>query len=162
MAFDYDDTLVNSTESFHKALVEAPTAYSPKFWSVVNRSYDLDRPKVITYALAWVFRALGIRVTVLTARPAVDGDALKKEWRHLVPRGYFVFAQDSECKHLFLQNGTYLLYFGDGDSDIQEARKAGVFPIRIRRSPGSLMKEDYSPGKLGELVIPFSEYSFGA
>ena len=158
VAFDYDDTLVQSAPAFQRAFANSTQAFSPEFWAVVNQSYELEKPKLISYSLAWLFRVFGFRVTVVTTRPAISADALKKEWRHLVTRGSFIFATDKESKHVYLQNGNYVLFFGDSDSDISEARRAHVFPIRIRRSPKSLYKDDYHPGTLGELVIPFSEY----
>jgi acid phosphatase class B len=51
-----------------------------------------------------------------------------------------------------------VLFFGDSDSDIQEAKQAHVFPIRVKRSKHSIFKEDYNPGAFHELVIPLSEY----
>lgn len=158
VAFDYDDTLVYSTPAFQKALDQGVQPYSPGFWSVVNRSYDLEKPKLISYGLAWLFRIFGFRVTVLTSRPAVDAEALKKEWRHLIARGRFIFAAAGEAKHQYLSDGNYVLFFGDSDTDIAEARKAHVLPIRIRRSPKSIYKDDYHPGTMRELVIPFSQY----
>ncbi len=158
VAFDYDDTLVNSVDAYHKAFAGAPQAYSPEFWSIVNNAYDIEKPKYIPYGLAWLFRVCGFKVAVITSRPQIDADGLKKEWRHLVPRGRFLFASDKTAKHQFLANGTYVLFFGDSDTDIEEARKAHVLPIRVRRNKRSVFKEDYNPGTLGELVIPLSEY----
>ena len=158
VAFDYDDTLVFSTPSYSRAFATATQPYSPEFWAVVNKSYDLEKPKLVAYPLAWLFRAFGFKVSILTARPPIEAEALKKEWRHLISRGNFVFGADAAKKNAYLQSGNYVIFFGDGDSDIQEARRARVYPVRIRRSPKSLYKEDYHPGTLGELVIPFSEY----
>lgn len=158
VAFDYDDTLVNSAGAFKKAYANAQQAYSPGFWTIVNNAYELERPKLFTYPIAWVFRCLGFRVSVVSSRPAVDAEPLKKEWRYLIGRGNFYFAGDDGNKRAILSTGNFVLYFGDSDTDIMEARKARVFPIRVRRSRQSLFKEDYHPGTLGELVIPFSEY----
>lgn len=159
VAFDYDDTLVFSAPAFRRGFAKSTQAFSPDFWAVVNQSYDLEKPKLLTYPLAWAFRIFGFRVTVLTARPPVEADALKKEWRHLISRGNFIFAGDESAKQGHLASGNYILYFGDSDTDIEVARRARVFPIRVRRSNKSVYKEDYNPGTLGELVIPFSEFS---
>lgn len=158
VAFDYDDTLVNSKPAFDKAFAATQQPYSDAFWAVVNQSYDLEKPKLIPYSLAWLFRILGFKVAIVTTRPAVSAEALKKEWRHLIARGHFIFASDKTAKHSFLESGNYVLFFGDSDSDIQEARQAHVFPIRVRRSLQSVFREDYNPGSMHELVIPFSEY----
>jgi acid phosphatase class B len=158
VAFDYDDTLVHSDAAFSKAIATGQQLYSEGFWTVVNQNYDLETPKYIPFVLAWAFRIFGFHIAVLTTRPAIGADPLKKEWRHLVSKGYFIFASDKTAKHSFLQNGNYVLYFGDSDSDIEEARQAHVFPVRVRRDRHSTFKEDYNPGSMHELVIPFSEY----
>ena len=158
VAFDYDDTLVHSAAAFSKAFSATTQPYTPEFWAVVNQNYDLEKPKLFTYPLAWAFRFLGFKVSVITSRPNVQAEPLKKEWRHLVNRSNFIFTNEAQTKHGVLSNGNYVLFFGDSDTDIAEARRAKVYPVRIRRSPKSLFKEDYHPGTLGELVVPFSEY----
>src|SRR5207249_3954830 len=109
-------------------------------------------------ALAWIFRICGFRVAILTTRPGISADALKKEWRHLISRGHFVFSSEKTAKHEFLRSGNYVLFFGDSDSDMEEARQAHVLPVRIRRNLQSVFKDDYNPGSRHELVIPYSEY----
>lgn len=156
VGFDYDDTLVFSTPAFDKAFHSGAQPFSPQFWSVVNKSYELERPKLVANALAWTFRLFGFRVSIVSARPPYDGDALKKEWRRLASQ--FVFAGDPGAKHAVLAQGNYVLFFGDSDSDIAQGRLARVTSVRIKRSPKSSYKEDYHPGSLRELVIPFSEY----
>lgn len=158
VAFDYDEALVASAPAYSRAFAQAGQAYSPQFWSVVNSSYDIERPKALPFALAWLFRLCGFRVTVVTSRPAIDVDGLKKEWRHLVPPSRFIFASDKTARQTYLQNGNYLLFFGDSDSDIEEARRAHVLPIRVRRARDAFFKNDYHPGTLGELILPLSQY----
>lgn len=158
VAFDYDDTLVNSAAAYGKAFSNAAQAYSPQFWAVVNNSYELEKPKKLIYPLAWLFRIFGFKIAVITARPAVDNEALKKEWRHLVYPVNFIFGAEGVNKHRHLQNGNYVLFFGDSDTDVEQARRARVFPIRVRRHMKSIYKDDYHPGTFGEVVIPFSEY----
>ncbi|MCX5790411.1 MAG: hypothetical protein NTX64_18185 [Elusimicrobia bacterium] len=124
--------------------------------SIVNSNYDLEEPKLIPYALAWAFRVFGFRITILANRPEVNGAPLRKEWRHLA--GRFVFAGAPGSMHAALKDGNYVIFFGDSDTDITEGRLAKVYSIRVRRSRKSSHKEDYHPGSLGELVIPYSEY----
>ncbi|MDE2038916.1 MAG: hypothetical protein KGO96_11315 [Elusimicrobia bacterium] len=158
VAFDYDDTLVSSAGSFSNAFAHSAQPYSTDFWTIVNQSYDLEQPKLLAYPLAWAFRLLGFRVSIITTRPPIHDEALKKEWRHLVGRGRFIFVKDSQAKRDVLQSGNYMLFFGDSDSDIKEARLAHVYPIRVRRGPKSIFKLDYHPGAFGELVLPYSQY----
>ena len=157
VAFDYDDTLVDSAAAYEKAAhaVAAQQRYSPGFWAAVNNSYELETPKVLPYALAWTCRILGFKVMIMADRSGADGDALKKEWRKLSPRG-FVFTSQPQNKHLHLQDGRYVLFFGDSDRDMLEARKAGVLAVRVKRNRRSVSHDDYNPGTMGELVLPFS------
>jgi acid phosphatase class B len=156
VAFDYDDTLVFSTPAYTRAFASGVPPFTPAFWEIVNNSYELDSRKPVPYALAWIFRIFGFKVTILTPRPGVGGAALKKEWRYLATS--FIFTDGSEKKHRFLEDGNYVLYFGDSDSDIAEGRKARVPTLRVKRSPKSSYKEDYNPGGQSELVVPLSDY----
>ena len=158
VAFDYDDTLVDSTAAYAKAHGAGVQTFSPEFWAIVNQSYDLERPKLLTYPLAWIFRMFGFKIAVITGRPGIQTEPLKKEWRHLVARQNFFFDSGGDLKRQHLQSGNYVLFIGDSDSDVQEARRAKVYPVRIRRSSKSIYKEDYHPGTFGELVVPFSEF----
>jgi hypothetical protein len=157
VAYSYDGALVDSAASIAKASRAASAPASPQYWAVLNSSYDLESPKLLPLALAWAFRGLGFRITIIADRPASGGDGLRKEWRHLAPHG-FVFNPEPENKHVHLQDGRNVLFFGASDSDISEARKAGVYPVRIKRAKGS-GAVDYHPGAQGELVLPLSEYS---
>ncbi len=156
VAFDYDDTLVYSTPAFAKAFSSGVQPYSPQFWRTVNTNYDLERPKPVPYLMAWAFRILGFKVSVLTSRPNYDGGALRKEWRMLATD--FVFSGNSGNKHKYLRDGNYVLYFGDSDADIIQGRKAGVLTLRVKRNSKSLYKDDYHPGSLREFVIPLTEF----
>jgi acid phosphatase class B len=156
--FEYDDGLVFSTPAYVKAFATAQQPFSPEFWSVVNRSYDIEKPKIIPYALAWAFRLFGFKVAIMADRPSTDGDALRKEWRRLTPKTMFFFVKDRGNRQAFLDRGNFILYFGSDDSGIMDARKAGIYPLRVKRSPKSFKKEDYRPGTLGELMIPLTQY----
>jgi acid phosphatase class B len=157
VAFTYDDGLVASAAAFEKASGAVTQARSPEYWKIVNNAYDLESPKLVPYGLALLLRAFGFRVTILAERGASGGDALKKEWRHLSPRG-FLFVPDPEELHLHLQDGRYVLFFGDGDRELLEAKKAGVYAVRIRRGSKAVHDGEYSPGKMGELVLPLSQF----
>lgn len=157
VAFDYDDTLVFSSPAFAKAYESGAEPFSPRFWNVVNNSYDLEKPKIVSNSLAWILRLLGFQITIISSRSGEGGEALKKEWRRLASQ--FIFAQDRYKKHIYLnQQDGCLLFFGDADTDITEGRLAKVYTFRILRSPNSTYKEDYHPGTLQEISIPFSQY----
>jgi acid phosphatase class B len=158
VAFDYDDTLVDSAAAYEKASrsVSAEQRRSAGFWAAVNNNYDLESPKLVPYTLACLFRVLGFKIMILADRSAAEGDALRKEWRHLAPRG-FVFTGQPENKHLHLQDGRYVLFFADSDRDMLEAKKAHVYAVRVKRGKRHVGDDDYNPGTMGELVLPLSE-----
>ena len=158
VAFEYDDGLVFSTPAYVKAFASVQQPFTPQFWSVVNRSYDIEQPKFLAQGAAWAFRLFGFKVAIIADRPSTDGEALRKEWRRLTPKTLFFFAADRGDKKNFLEKSNFVLVFADGDSFIMDARQAGVYAVRIKRSPRSHQKENYHPGTLGEFVMPFSQY----
>lgn len=155
VAFTYDDTLVDSSAAFAKA-ESASQARGPEYWTIVNNAYDLESPKILPYALACVARAFGFRVVILAERQASGGEALKKEWRRLAPRG-FVFEPDPEQTHQRLQDGRFVLFFGSSDLDMLQARHAGVYAVRVKRGKKAVGGGAYNPGQQGEFVLPFSD-----
>lgn len=155
-AFTYDDTLVHSEASYEKAEGRVQQLRSPEFWKIVNNAYDLETPRIVPYGLACALRAFGFRILILAERGGTDGDALKKEWRHLAPRG-FVFVPDPAELHLHLEGGRYVLFVGTGDRELLEAKKAGVYALRVKRGSHAVNHGEYSPGRMGEVVLPFSD-----
>lgn len=156
-AFTYDDTLVHSGAAYDRAAGRVQLLRSPEYWKIVNNAYDLESPKILPYGLACVLRAFGFRILILAERGGTGGDALKKEWRRLAPRG-FVYVSDPEDLHLHLQDGRYVLFFGNGDRELLEAKKAGVYAVRVKRGKKAVSTGEYNPGQMGELVLPLSEF----
>ena len=157
VAFDYDDTLVNSNKAYEKASASAVQREGPAFWAALNNAYDLETVKYVPFALACALRGLGFRVMIMAERQGADGDALKKEWRKLAPRS-FIFTPDPTAKHLHMQEGHFVAFFGDSDQDMLEAKKVNVLGLRIKRGKRSVKNDQYSPGKMGETVIPLSQF----
>ena len=157
VAFDYDDTLVNSTKAYEKASGAAIQRESPTFWSVFNNAYDVETVKYVPFTIACILRGLGFRVLIMAERQGTGGDALKKEWRRLAPRS-FIFTPDPTAKHLHMQEGHFVAFFGDSDQDMLEAKKVNVLGVRIRRGKRSFKNDLYSPGRMGEVVIPLSQF----
>ncbi len=157
VAFDYDDTLVDSAKAYEKASASATQHDSPSFWGALNNAYDLESVKLVPFSIACVLRGLGFRVVIMAERQAVEGDALKKEWRKLAPRS-FLFTPDGTAKHLHMQEGHFVAFFGDSDQDMLEAKKVSVLGVRIRRGKHPVKNDQYSPGKMGEVVIPLSQF----
>lgn len=157
VAFDYDDTLVDAAKAYEKASGASVQRAGPGYWAAVNNAYDLETIKYVPYTLACLLRGLGFRVMIMAERQGSDGDALRKEWRKLAPRS-FIFTPDPAAKHLHMQEGHFVAFFGDSDIDMLEAKKAGVLGVRIRRGRRSVKNDQYSPGKMGEVVIPLSQF----
>lgn len=157
VAFDYDDTLVDSSKAFEKASRSVTQRDSPTFWGALNNAYDLENVKLVPFAIACAARGLGFRIVILAERQAVEGDALKKEWRKLAPHG-FIFTPDPTNKHLQMQEGHFVAFFGDSDQDMLEAKKVNVLAMRVRRGSRSVKNDPYSPGKMGDVVIPLSQF----
>lgn len=157
VAFTYDDTLVHSAPAYEKAAGRVQQVRGPEYWRIVNNAYDLETPKILPFALACALRGFGFRVLILAERGAGGGEALKKEWRHLAPRS-FVYVADPADIHLHLQDGRYVLFFGDGDREMLEAKKAGVYAVRVKRGAKAVNGGEYNPGRMGELVLPLSEF----
>lgn len=157
VAFDYDDTLVDASKAYEKASGAAVAREGPAFWGALNNAYDLETVKYVPFALACALRGLGFRVMIMAERQGTDGDALKKEWRKLSPRS-FIFTPDAKAKHLHMQEGHFVAFFGDSDQDMLEAKKVNVLAVRIKRGKRAVKNDQYSPGKLGETVIPLSQF----
>lgn len=159
VGFGYDTTLVCSTAAYRKAMDQGVAPYSYSFWSIVNRSYDLEHPKIIPMAIAWAFRIFGFKISIITSRPDIDASGLRKDWRLLVNPKRFIFAQSDTAKVQYLDSGNFILFFGGADSEIQAARAARVYPIRILQSKECLINPaDYHPGEFHEHKVPFSQY----
>ena len=157
VAFDYDDTLVDASKAYEKASQSVMQRDSPTYWGALNNAYDLESIKYVPFALACAMRVLGFRVVIMAERQGVSGDALKKEWRKLSPRG-FIFTPDPTAKHLHMQEGHFVAFFGDSDQDMLEAKKVNVLAVRVRRGKRPAKNDQYSPGKMGEAVIPLSQF----
>lgn len=157
VAFDYDDTLVDASKAYEKASGAAVTREGPAFWGALNNAYDVESVKFVPFALACALRGLGFRVMIMAERQGTDGDALRKEWRKLSPRS-FIFTPDPAAKHLHMQEGHFVAFFGDSDQDMLEAKKANVLGVRIKRGKRAVKNDQYSPGKMGEVVVPLSQF----
>lgn len=157
VAFDYDDTLVDASKAYEKAAASSVAREGPAYWGVLNNAYDVESVKYVPFVLACALRGLGFRVMIMAERQGTDGEALKKEWRKLSPRS-FVFTPDPKSKHLHMQEGHFVAFFGDSDQDMLEAKKVNVLAVRIKRGKRAVKNDQYSPGKLGEAVIPLSQF----
>lgn len=154
IGFDYDDTLSFSTPAFDKAFASRDSGvveFSPEFWGIVNANHRLEKKKAGVISWAVFLKLLGFDIVVVTARLPINTDALVASWDWLHDGFYFTKEKDQ-----FMKRYRFLVFIGDSDSDIEQAQAAGVWAVRARRSPESSYKENYSPGKFREWVLPFS------
>lgn len=159
VGFDFDDTLAFSTPSFEaagekystRAISQSHPDYE-KFWTEVNSTPERDIRKPKTFAIAYAADALGCDIVVVTARSGIGREPFIDYWDETFDEIYFT----SDKSRIF-RHGGYRVFFGDSDSDIEEAQKVGVPGVRIERNPNSSYKAKYNPGSLGEIVIPGTE-----
>ncbi len=152
VGFDYDDTLIFSTQAFRAGERSGNPYYSPEYWRVVNNSFNLEKVKLVPMTTALLYKALGFDVVIITARQGYGGEKLQEHWKWLAKEFYF-----ERNKSSILEKGRFVAFFGDSDSDITEALKAGVKPIRVKRSKESDYKGKYHPGQYKECILPFSD-----
>lgn len=158
VGFDIDDTLLFSTPAFQKGFNSDVKPFSKEFWRIVNRSdsgASIVKKKV--YELVKKHQAAGDEVYVITARKPYNGIYLKRfiKDKFGIPISHIFFAPNGKVekmKELKLD-----IFYGDSDSDIEDALKAGVKPIRVLRSPKSSYKKKFHPGKFGEEILKDSE-----
>jgi acid phosphatase (class B) len=158
VGFDLDDTLLFSTPAFNKGFRSVHSAWSPSFWTLVNKS-DVKHSvvKESVRAILDKHRNQGDDIYIITARrpygtaPLLDylekTFHVEREWVFFEPKG-----KSQRMKALGLD-----IFYGDSDTDISDALDAGVRGIRIRRSPKSWHKKNYHPGKFNEPILENTE-----
>lgn len=154
--FEYDDGIVYSTPALQAAAKESLEPSSPDYWNAVNRSYTYERLKPLPWLTAWAFKAAGVRIAVFCDRGQAGSDSLEVSWRRLADD--FYFTENDNAKYEILEKNRFIFYAGPSDSGIIQARKAGVYPLRIKKSIKSAGAFEYNPGKFGEKTLPLSEF----
>lgn len=154
--FEYDDGLVYSTPAFQAAAKEKLEPGTPDYWNSVNRSFAYERLKPVPWLCAWSLRIIGVRVTFFLDRGAQGADSLEASWRSLAEQFYFPASEEEKFR--VLDKKRFILYAAPSDSGIIQARKAGVTPLRIKKSPKSVNPLESNPGKFGERTLPFSGF----
>jgi hypothetical protein len=155
-AFEYDDGLSYSTPAFQAASRDNLQPDTPDYWNSVNRSCRYERLKPAAWLAAWSLKALGVKIAVFCDRGPEGADSLEASWRKLAD--YFYFPRTEDEKYRLLEKSRFILYAGASDSGIIQARKAGVPPLRLKKSHKSTAKSEYHPGKFGERTLPLSQF----
>jgi acid phosphatase class B len=172
IGFEYDDGLVFSTPAFNQAAGrcdikgESPSnsqviknAISPDkkdYWNFLNRSYKLERTKLIPLLTAGVFKTFGFDIYVICMREDIGTDSIKYSWKPFINE--FIFVENDLKKYKVLEKENFLLYFANSDADIIQSKKANTTVIRLKRSSKSVNKTLYTPGKFNEFILPLSEF----
>lgn len=154
--FEYDDGLVYSTPAFQAAAKDKLEPGSPDYWNAVNRSFSYERLKPVPWLAAWSLKALGVKISVFCDRGREGSDSLEAAWRRLADQFHFPASEDE--KYRLLEKYRFALYASPSDSGIIQARKAGVTPLRIKKSRSSVNPLESNPGKFGERTLPLSGF----
>ncbi len=150
VGFDIDDTVLYSERIF----VAAPTTPDGKIdYSWVNMR-DKDFSLIIEpiETLIHFFRAHGHAVYFITARPSINGeyvaDFLTKKLNFDIEVNKNLFFSPKETvdqfryttKHRLMTDLDIDIFYGDSDTDMIAAIKAGVHAVRIVRSDSSILE----------------------
>jgi len=149
VGFDVDDTILFSRDVF---LNLPEDKRNPTDWSWIN-SHDEDFSLIMepTVELVHFFRDNGHKVFFITARPGPNGDILAKflteELMFPIKVNKNLFFSPKEkingvrytTKQRIIKRLRLDLFYGDADSDMIAALKAGVHPVRIVRHKDSIV-----------------------
>ena len=161
--FDIDDTLLFSTPAFDAA--RAKFAFgTDQFWAEVNghdRDYSIVKRKALEVVRA--LQTQGVTVYAITARPPTNGEPVGSFLAEAmgIPAANVYFEPRGKVQRI--RDLRLDVFYGDSDSDIEDARAAGVLAIRFQRSPDSSYRNSdgtlakYHPGQFGEPIVPDSE-----
>jgi len=152
VAFEYDDGVVYSGDLYRKAAGNK----AENFYSFINSNTNSEKTKLVPFLLILFFKITGFKVDFIADRDNVNTSSIFKKWNNWASSIYFV--SDQNQKYELLESKKYLLFFSSSDEGIIQSKKAGIYPLRIKRNPKSASELSYVPGRFNELVIPFSEF----
>ena len=149
VGFDVDDTILFSRDVF---LNLPDDKQNPTDWSWIN-AHDEDFSLIMepTVELVHFFHDNGHKVFFITARPGPNGDILAKflteELMFPIKVNKNLFFSPKEkingvrytTKQRIIKRLRLDLFYGDADSDMIAALKAGVHPVRIVRHKDSIV-----------------------
>ncbi|NLH40192.1 MAG: hypothetical protein GX445_09060 [Elusimicrobia bacterium] len=152
VAFEYDDGVVYSGDLYRKAAQNKTEI----FYSFINSNTDSEKTKLIPFILIIFFKITGFKVDFIADRDNINTSDIFKKWNNWASSIYFV--SDQNQKYELLESKKYLLFFSSSDEGIIQSKKAGIYPLRIKRNPKSASELSYVPGRFNEFIIPFSEF----
>jgi acid phosphatase (class B) len=169
--FDIDDTVLFSSPGFYYGMTNhdgpggankyGPTPLgSPKFWNDMNGQFDnFSLPKASGSALVRMHSERGDKVVFITARDSSKVSIVPR----ILMQSFSISKPDvvftcNQPKAGSISAKQVTIYYGDADSDMDQAIKAKARPVRVLRSPLSNNKTSYEKvGKFGEEVLINSE-----
>ncbi|NTW51697.1 MAG: acid phosphatase AphA [Chlorobiaceae bacterium] len=169
--FDIDDTVLFSTPGFYYGLAnldgpDGKNKYgsnplgSKSFWNDMNGQFDnFSLPKASGRALIEMHSSRGDKIVFITARDSSQVSILPKilAQSFMLSNPAIVFTCNAPKKD-FIAAAHVVIYYGDADSDMDQAIKASARPVRVKRSPLSNNKTSYvNVGGFGEDVLIDSE-----
>ncbi|MFH1851456.1 MAG: HAD family acid phosphatase [Candidatus Neomarinimicrobiota bacterium] len=158
VGFDIDDTVLFSRDIFDNLPADKVSPIDFGWVNTHDREYSLPITPVIE--LIEFYRAHGHEVFFITARAGGNGDSLAVFLSDLlgftVKKDINLFFDPKEAvggyrytsKHRRLKKLGIDLYFGDSDSDMVAALKAGAHPVRIVRHQLSI--DQYGKNYFGD------------
>jgi acid phosphatase class B len=148
VGFDIDDTVLFTARLFAAAPRDSNQAVDYAWINTHDRDYSLLIEPTVT--LIQYFLAHGHEVYFITSRPPVTGEQLAgfltEQLGIQVQVGQNLFFTPKETvdgkrfttKHQVMKALDLDLFYGDADTDIIAALKAGVQPVRIIRTAASV------------------------
>jgi acid phosphatase (class B) len=175
VGFDIDDTLLFSSPGFYYVLynTDGPggtnrygkdrraIVANPQTWTDLHENYDrFALPKQIARDVIHLHKRRGDRIYAITARAGVKGDLLDARVRKTFdvalaePVIFTAFKPKTEV----IRSRGIVVYYGDSDSDIQDAKEAGARGVRFMRAMNAIEYDKLpSNGKFGEDVLEGSD-----
>ena len=148
IGFDIDDTVLYSEVTFQTYIKE--NGYPVNYGWINQNDKNFSFPITPTFDLIHFFRSKGHNVFYITARPGTNGEDLAKfltkELGYKVEKDVDLFFMPKEkigdnrftTKHKKMKELGLDLFYGDSDTDIIAALKAGVHPVRVARNIASI------------------------
>jgi len=162
VGFDIDDTVLFTARLFAAAPRDSNQAVDYAWINTHDRNYSLLIEPTAT--LIHYFHAHGHEVYFITSRPPVNGEQLAgfltEQLGIEVQVGENLFFAPKETisgkryttKHRVMKTLGLDLFYGDADTDIIAALKAGVQPVRIVRTAASV--DQYGANYFGNTNNP--------
>lgn len=150
VAFEYDDGIAYTTDAY----IKARNLSGDEFFKILNENSSLDRAKIIPFLIYQILKISGFSIDIIVDRKNISSERLVSRWQGSA----IYFTTSPNEKYEILNIKKYLIFFANSDDGIIQAKKAGIYPIRIKRNPKSLNPLPYNPGKFGEKQIPLSQF----